>query len=63
MRNVGAVPVDVWWRRCCACAGKYVGNRPIKMRKSTWQDRALTVVQEKKKKQKKEEKLLTSLLS
>lgn len=23
----------------CTCAGKYVGNRPVKLRKSTWKER------------------------
>jgi len=30
--------------RCgCTCAGKYIGNRPIKLRRSTWKDRELQV--------------------
>lgn len=29
--------------------GKYVGNRPIKLRKSTWQERDITVARKKKK--------------
>jgi hypothetical protein len=27
--------------------GKYVGNRPIKLRKSTWQERNLDIVRKK----------------
>ena len=34
--------------------GKYVGNRPIKLRKSNWKERSLDVV---KKKQKQRQKL------
>jgi hypothetical protein len=29
--------------------GKYVGNRPIKLRKSTWQERNIDVVRKKTK--------------
>lgn len=27
----------------CACVGKYVGNRPIKLRKSSWKERNIDV--------------------
>ena len=33
--------------------GKYVGNRPIKLRKSTWQDRQVEVVKKKNKEKRK----------
>jgi hypothetical protein len=33
--------------------GKYVGNRPIKLRKSTWKDRSIDVVKKKGKEKKK----------
>lgn len=33
----------------CFLAGKYVGSRPIKLRKSTWRDRNLEVVRKKTK--------------
>ena len=29
--------------------GKYVGNRPIKLRKSSWQDRNMDIVKKKMK--------------
>lgn len=34
-------------------AGKYIGNRPIKLRKSTWKDRNIDVVRKKVKEKKK----------
>lgn len=34
-------------------AGKYVGSRPIKLRKSMWKDRNLDVVRKKQKEKKK----------
>jgi len=33
--------------------GKYVGNRPIKLRKSNWKDRNLDIVKKKTKEKKK----------
>lgn len=33
-------------------SGKYVGNRPIKLRKSTWKDRSIDVVRKKEKEKK-----------
>jgi len=33
--------------------GKYVGNRPIKLRKSNWQDRQVEVVKKKNKEKRK----------
>ena len=33
--------------------GKYVGNRPIKLRKSTWKERNIDVVRKKEKVKKK----------
>ena len=33
--------------------GKYVGNRPIKLRKSTWKDRNIMVAKKKEKEKKK----------
>jgi hypothetical protein len=36
--------------------GKYVGNRPIKIRKSTWEERSLRQVEAKKKKEEREQK-------
>ena len=36
----------------CVCAGKYVGNRPIKLRKSTWKDRSIEIVRKKDKEKK-----------
>jgi len=35
-----------------AAAGKYVGNRPIKLRKSAWQDRQIDIVKKKEKEKK-----------
>lgn len=35
------------------CAGKYVGSRPIKLRKSMWKDRNMDVVRKKQKEKKK----------
>lgn len=32
--------------------GKYVGNRPIKLRKSTWKDRSIDIVRKKEKEKK-----------
>lgn len=32
--------------------GKYVGNRPIKLRKSNWKDRSVEVVKKKEKEKK-----------
>ncbi|XP_028172069.1 RNA-binding protein 42-like [Ostrinia furnacalis] len=40
--------------------GRYVGSRPIKLRKSTWKNRALDVV---RKKEKEKQALLSLLLS
>ena len=34
-------------------AGKYVGNRPIKLRKSTWKDRNIEMARKKDKEKKK----------
>ena len=31
-----------------SCLGKYVGNRPIKLRKSQWKDRNVEIVREAK---------------
>jgi len=33
--------------------GKYVGNRPIKLRKSCWQDRQIDIVKKKEREKKK----------
>jgi len=33
-------------------SGKYVGNRPIKLRKSTWKDRNIDIVKRKEKEKK-----------
>jgi len=33
--------------------GKYVGNRPIKLRKSSWKDRNILVAKKKEKEKKK----------
>ena len=33
-------------------AGKYVGNRPIKLRKSNWKDRQIDIVKKKEKEKK-----------
>lgn len=42
---------------CAKCLremnGKYVGNRPVKLTKSNWQDREITEVRKKEKKDKK----------
>lgn len=35
------------------CSGKYVGSRPIKLRKSMWKDRNMDVVRKKQKEKKK----------
>ncbi|TKR60359.1 hypothetical protein L596_027616 [Steinernema carpocapsae] len=45
---------DDFVKACREMDGKYVGNRPIKLRKSQWKDRNIEVV---KKKQKQKEKL------
>lgn len=37
----------------CLPTGKYVGSRPIKLRKSMWKDRNLDVVRKKQKEKKK----------
>lgn len=37
----------------CAHLGKYVGSRPIKLRKSMWKDRNMEVVRKKHKEKKK----------
>ena len=36
----------------CLFSGKYVGNRPIKLRKSNWRDRNVEVVKKKEKEKK-----------
>lgn len=36
-----------------SCPGKYVGSRPIKLRKSTWKDRNIEVVRKKQREKKK----------
>ena len=36
----------------CTLAGKYIGNRPIKLRKSTWKDRSIEAVKKKAKEKK-----------
>ncbi|KAE9549726.1 hypothetical protein FO519_007060 [Halicephalobus sp. NKZ332] len=45
---------DDFVRACREMDGKYVGNRPIKLRKSNWKDRSVEIV---KKKQKQKQKL------
>lgn len=40
-------------RACREMDGKYVGNRPIKLRKSTWKDRNVDVVRKKNKQKQK----------
>jgi len=40
-------------RACREMDGKYVGNRPIKLRKSVWKDRNHEVVKKKKKEKQK----------
>ena len=37
----------------CVPTGKYVGSRPIKLRKSMWKDRNMEVVRKKQKEKKK----------
>lgn len=37
----------------CVHSGKYVGSRPIKLRKSMWKDRNMEVVRKKHKEKKK----------
>lgn len=49
--------IPVLYRRVMLCsgrnvAGKYVGNRPIKLRKSAWQDRQIDIVKKKDKEKK-----------
>lgn len=47
---------------CAKCLremqGKYVGNRPMKLSKSNWQDREITEVRKKEKKDKKAKKAM-----
>lgn len=46
----------VWGDANClllVCSGKYVGSRPIKLRKSMWKDRNMDVVRKKQKEKKK----------
>lgn len=38
------VMIDLFF---CLFVGKYVGNRPIKLRKSTWQERNIDIVRKK----------------
>ncbi len=38
---------------CLVVSGKYVGSRPIRLRKSTWKDRAFLEVKKKDKERKK----------
>lgn len=33
-------------------SGKYIGNRPVKLRKSTWKDRSYEAVKKKQKEKK-----------
>jgi hypothetical protein len=40
-------------RRLFLSTGKYVGSRPIKLRKSMWKDRNMEVVRKKQKEKKK----------
>lgn len=40
-------------RACREMDGKYVGNRPIKLRKSTWKERNIDVVRKKNKQKQK----------
>ena len=47
-------PFQDFVRACREMDGKYVGNRPIKLRKSNWKDRSVEIV---KKKQKQKQKL------
>ncbi len=37
---------------CFLFLGRYIGNRPVKLRKSTWKDRQLLVVKKKEKEKK-----------
>ena len=38
---------------CLIVSGKYVGNRPIKLRKSSWRDRQFDVARKRDKERKK----------
>lgn len=40
-------------RACREMDGKYVGNRPIKLRKSNWKERNMDIVKKKRKQKKK----------
>ncbi|VDK72985.1 unnamed protein product [Litomosoides sigmodontis] len=44
---------DDFVRACREMDGKYVGNRPIKLRKSNWKDRNMDIVKKKKKQKQK----------
>ena len=35
------------------CTGRYIGNRPVKLRKSMWRERSLDVIKKKEKEKKK----------
>ncbi|MFH4973863.1 hypothetical protein AB6A40_000572 [Gnathostoma spinigerum] len=48
---------DDFVRACREMDGKYVGNRPIKLRKSNWKDRSMEVVKKKQKQKLKLEKV------
>lgn len=37
------------FRFACVLAGRYVGSRPIKLRKSSWKSRSFDVVKRKEK--------------
>lgn len=45
---------QVLTRLCFRCSlGKYIGSRPVKLRKSTWQERDVKTIRKKEKKEKK----------
>jgi len=44
---------DDFIRACREMDGKYVGNRPIKLRKSAWKERSIAEVRKKEKEKKK----------
>ncbi len=45
------------------CTGKYVGNRPIKLRRATVEERDLKTVRKKEKEHKKEMKKLLNAIT
>ena len=67
--NACEVEAHPWRRRtgppltpfpCFIPSGKYIGNRPVKLRKSTWQQRDVKTLKKKERKEKKMVKKLAA---